>query len=688
MTTGNLYLQVYNPALNKYLEIPKTVGSIEFITSPTGFTSYDTTRSFSGFYFSRPVKINKSIEMMPINIGANNKTGNVIFSINIGAGNNDIFTRSSYINAKAVSAINLGILNGATDSTFSTNLGMGNSLQNAQTSLNLGESNYISGSYKTLNVGFGNSINTGDYSFIFGFGNYITSGYNVVLLGTENSQLTNISDSNILGSSNTTKNVNLLNSFGSSNTFIDLNSSFNLGNHNNYNNSKNITILNNDNTISGSNDEIILGDFNSLIKSSQDIIVGSNNAANLSRHNNIIGSNNSLISGSSNDIYASSNSLLDSDSNYIAGRYNSASGLFSSVVLGKNNSFGQSIINKLYKVELTGITGKSAGQTPFTGFTGYSMLKYVGVPGSGGKNNFIVGNLNETSLNQNSYIFGGNNQVLNNSNSYIFGSNNYLEESSSSFAFGSENSISGVKNYVIGNNNSVRSGDYNSILIGISHEFTGSYKIASINIASVDSNIEVSPSQINLTSPNRPKINGENIIIQSEFDTIADSLKQNGPVFATNKFKDSNYDKLADNIFLSNFTYNSGASSSLTFDATNFGATSSLFLNKFNIFGPTSYTGQGGFNVIYGNHTNSKFSPAWIVVDNSTSGVYYKNDITPFNITPQSGWHATGFRDGDGDLLYTGTSVNFGADLVIGSKQGYMSVSTASFGTMYVPFFY
>ena len=304
----------------------------------------------------------------------------------------------------------------------------------------------------------------------------------------------------------------------------------------------------------------------------------------------------------------------------------------------------------------------------------------------GGTNNFYLGNNNKATFNDSSFVLGSTNTLLDNNSSYVFGGNNYLEGSNTSYIFGDTNSILGDQNYIIGNNNEIRTGDYNSIFIGINYTPTGNNKVATISLATVDSKIEITPSDIRLDSINRPKINGENIIIQSEFDTISDSLKQNGPTFTTNTFQDPYYDKLADKVFLSSFTYDSGASTSLTSYAQEFSSTSSLFLNNFNIFSTTSYTGVSGFNVIFGNHTSSQFYPAWLVVDRSTSGVYYKNDITPFNITPQSGWYATGFKQNG--LLYTGTSNDFGVNLVMGSRSGYMSVSTASFGTMYVPFFY
>jgi hypothetical protein len=811
-TTGNLYLQVYNAPSNKYIEIPSNVGTISFLTTPTGFTSYATTSNFSGFYFSRPVKINKAIEMLPINIGANNTTGNVTYSINIGAGNNDIFTRSSYINAQAVSATNLGILNGSIDSTYSTNLGSYNSFENAQSSLNLGLDNSISGSFKGLNLGFSNSITTGDYNLIFGFNNSINSGLNILLIGTDNTQLAVIENSNILGNFNTAQNVNFLNSFGFSNIFSNLDNSFNLGNSNKYYDSNNITMLNNSNTISGSSSEIILGNSNTLINSSADLIIGSNNITNFTTGNNINGSNNNLINGNSNNIYASQNSISNSNSNYIFGLSNAASGLSNSIVLGLYNSLDQSIINQLYRIELTGITGKAAGQTPFTGITGYRMVKYIGVPGSGGNNNFIAGQFNSTSLNYNSYIIGENNQVLNNANSYIFGTNNYLEENNSSFAFGANNSISGFQNYVIGNNNSVRSGDYNSILIGISHQFTGADKVSSINIASVDSSIEVSPGDIKFNSPNRPKINNEDITIKSDLNeyTKKSEIIQNSGIFDSLKFYDPNYNRLADQVELQTFTYSgkenryfgafsgknsnydtiyfngffreqpisyytgafvvqgnkyywsndlnyniifsntmtsSGSwmlTSSHNFDTffynkstntgvfpmtnwiktgyniaglgglskgtgitiTNFtfdnvidgvfaretlNASQNLVLKSFNIFGTSAYTSNQGMSVIYGNHTNPKFTPTWLVVDNFSSGVYYRNDNYSSTQTPQSGWVVTGFLGYTGQDPYMPTPFlngTYGMKLSMGSRQAVIRSSDPTLGTVYIPIYY
>jgi hypothetical protein len=665
--TGNLYLQAYNVESNKYVEIPSNIGAISFFVAPSGFIN-SRTEGFSGFRFSTPVKVD-ALEMMPINIGVNNITGSGTFQQNIGSFNNSSFDRIDLVNSGYLGAFNLGYFNTATNSINSYNLGTINSAIESNLSLNIGQSNTSSGSFSSYNIGRANILTTGDATYLIGASNNLYSGQNVLVVGTSNT-LNKLINSLLIGNNNSiTTGVNLYN-FGQTNT---------------YENATNIGLFGNSNTLINANLDIIFGSTNYFKNTSSNTLFGNYNLSD-SGSNNIIFGNLNNSRGSQDKIYGNSNSFAaNSSEDSVFGNINNFSGTNNNTLLGNYNTLNQSVIDELYKVALTGITG--AGPTLFTGITGYQMLGgYDGIPGSGGNYNFIVGNNNQTSLNEFSYIFGDSNQVLNNSTSYIFGSNNYLEKSSNSYAFGASNSISGFQNYVIGNSNEVRSGDYNSIFIGINYTPTGDNKTATISLATVDNKIEINPFEIRLDSISRPKINGENIIIQSEFDTIANSLNQNGPTFTTNTFQDSYYDKLADKVFVSQFTYNSGASTSLTSYAQQFSATTTLFLNKFNIFSTTSYTGASGFNVIYGNHTNSQFSPAWLVVDNSTSGVYYKNDITPFDITPQSGWYATGFRDNG--LLYTGTSNNFGINLVMGSRQAYVSVNTASFGTMYVPVFY
>lgn len=814
-TTGNLYLQVYNSESNKYIEIPSTVGAFSFgARNISGFSDYQT-NNFSGFIFSRPVQI-PSIEMMPIGIGINNTTGQQLFNINIGSNNSNTFTITDYItgnNGKGfVGATNLGYQNWALNSLAGLNLGLGNYFDYSDSSINLGLINYISGSDTSLNAGYKNSITSGDTNFIFGTRNALYSGNSVWILGTINN-LNTTENSNILGNYNNIQNTSYNNSLGFSNTFNYVNNSLNLGNENELYNSNFIKILDDANNIYDSNHEIIFGSSNIVSGSKEELILGSNNISNFNTGNSTIGNSNDFEFSSYNNIHGYNISILNSNNNNIFGSLNAASGLSNSTVLGSNNSLNRSIINLLYRVPLTGITGKAAGQTPFTGITGYITLNgYNDLDGNGGNNNFIIGQQNATSLNSNSYIFGNSNQILNNANSYVFGNNNYLEKNINAYTFGENNSISGFKNYVIGNNNSVRSGDYNSILIGISHEFTGDYKIASINIASVNSSIEVNPAEIKLKSQNRPKINSEDIIIASDLQQYAkkSEITPASGIFDSLKFYDTNYDKLADQVELQTFTYSgkenryfaafsgkdanyntvyfngffreqpiigyTGAfvvqgnkyywsndlnyniifsntltssgnwmlTSSHNFDTffynkstntgvfptsnwiktgyniaglgglskgtgitiTNFtfnnviagiftqetlNASEDLQLKSFNIFGTRSYPSTQGISVIYGNHTNPSFGPTWLIVDNFSSGIYYKNDNYSSTQTPQSGWTVTGFLGYTGQDPFMPTPYlngAYGMKLSMGTRQGVIRSYDSTLGTVYIPIYY
>jgi hypothetical protein len=310
---------------------------------------------------------------------------------------------------------------------------------------------------------------------------------------------------------------------------------------------------------------------------------------------------------------------------------------------------------------------------------------YTGIELIGGTSNFFVGNSNKTALNFSSYIAGNSNRLLNNSNTYIVGENNYAEKSKNSYVFGSNNSVSGSKNYVIGNNNTVRDGDYNSILIGVSHQFTGNNKKLSINLGVLENSIEINPSNINLTSVDRPTINNSPIALLSEAN---EALKVNDFISLSGIFQDPNFDHIATEIYLRPFTYSTGTQQVFQFSGAKGYSKADLSLPNFNIFSTNSYliSGKSGskpFYAIYGNHTSPKFNPAWIIVDGLTSGVYQINSGYSPSLTPQSGWQ-----------MYSGSPTGYRAksetsiDLSIGSRTGFLSVNHLSLGTIYLPYFY
>jgi hypothetical protein len=450
----------------------------------------------------------------------------------------------------------------------------------------------------------------------------------------------------------------------------------------------NLLILGDNNIALNSNEQILIGEENSVENSYQNILFGKNISS--FGNNNLSFGKQNLARGSNNSIYGKQNTIDSfSQDNFVVGSNNNLSGTNFNTIIGSSNISNRDLFDSLYLQQLTGITGLGAGQTPFTGVTGYKIGGgYTGIEIVGGNSNFFVGDLNQGTLNISSYIFGKNNSLLNNINANIFGSSNYLERSQNSYILGENNIVSGFENYVIGNNNIVRGGDYNSILIGISHEFTGEFKAASVNIASVDSKIEINPSEIKLYAANKPKFNDQEMVIANDISALQDAIIANKTSFTSSIFQDPNYDKLSAKVFVPSFAYDSGAATAITTAEQNFESTQSLTVDKFNIFAQTSYTGDNGFCIIYGNHRNPKFDPAWMIVDRQTSGVYYKNDKYTQYETPQTGWYPTGFRDGD-NVLYTGTTNNLNTSIVIGPfRTGYLSVKDSSLGTVYLPYFY
>jgi hypothetical protein len=690
--TGNLYLQAYNKSAGKFVEIPENVGTISF-SARTGVqtTNFSRTPNFSGFIFSNSIDV-KNLEMMPINIGTYNRTGDSIYAINLGLFNTNNVTITGFNYSGFVCSNNFGYFNLGSNSTYAFNLGGSNNADSSHQTYNVGASNLVNESLYSFNLGILNSIYTGQHTYVLGYSNTLVEGTNVLILGNENVNIKNINYSNINGSNNSITSGDFIYLIGNENNFSDINNIINIGNQNNLNNSSFITLIGNQNdSITDSNYQLIVGDNNSSISSNLNKTIGDSNSSISGSSNNRTFGNLNFIGGTSNIIHGDSNgTYFDVYNSNICGYSNSLSGTSNSYVMGSNNNLDPQIINLLYQVELTGITG--AGPTLFTGVTGYIMLGgYAGVPGSGGNYNFIFGNNNKTSLNDSVYTFGKNNSILNNNNSYIIGNENYAELSENSYVFGQGNSVSGFKNYVIGNNNTIRSGDYNSILIGISHEFTGEFKVASINIASLDSRIEVNPNEVKISSPSRPKYNDVEITMPQ--DLLGYSKQENAinisGYFQSTIFQDSKYNSLAAQIELQKFSYSGVAEryyvsgrnvqvvdefgpvpdtfyvpeSTKFFTGINPDSSKYIFTND-NYFNKIYWQAYTGTNSILGDYfyesndknlllsqtydtfdNKARAGSKWVIRKNNTDGCYYLNyNNTNINDPlPFTGWFATGF---------------------------------------------
>lgn len=807
--TGNIYLQAFNKASGRFIELPENIAALSFITTSTGDISFSQTANFSGFYFSRPIKINGSLDMAPIDIGANNISGSGLgLAANIGFSNKNIITDSNLATGVYYGNYNFGLLNSFFNSIHSYNFGYFNSSPSSELSFNIGGANFISGSKDCFNFGNDNSSQTGNNLYLIGYRNNTESGQNLILIGNENT-LNNIYNNLVVGKSNIITASSNINLFSNSNIIITGYNINNFGEQNIYVKSTGINTFGSENIITNSQNENVYGQFNEFINSFENITFGNTNIINGGSDLNIFGSLNNL-NGIGNKIYGNNNETNSNDLNsHVYGSFNNLSGTNSTLIIGSYNTANPDVINNLYLIGLTGVTGLGVGQTPFTGITGYRMSNnYLGIAGSGGNFNVLIGYNNSTSLNSNSYIFGENNILLDNDDTYILGKNNYAEQSNESYVFGQENSVSGFKNYVIGNNNIVRSGDYNNILIGVSHAFTGSDKVASVRIASVDSIVEVTPSDIILSSFNRPKYNNQNIIIENDLANLLNPSNglSNSGIFLNNTFKDPTYINLPSVINIDSFSYTgredryiggfSGANGSnlnayrftgffrkrenifytgqhlvfgsffyqannenfdiifsrtlepitgnwlLTpntglgvlffnrstntgvfplnnwirtgaqgfsgynpapsfvyqnqftgrFESENIIGTETLNLPYFNNFGSTAYKSNQGISLIYGNHSSPVFSPTWLIVDNYSSGLYYRNDIYNSSSLPQTGWRITGFQNYSGrnpaspfQTLGNSTGVNI---CLTTNRTGFISSFDPTYGKIYIPFFY
>jgi hypothetical protein len=657
--TGNVYLQVYNKPAGKFIEIPENVGAIAFVTE----TGVSGVFAFSGFSFSDSIRIRDRIENMPINLGLGNITGSRL-GASVGLSNVDYLSVRDLITGGWRGNYSFGNGNFSDNSVNNYSLGLFNYGAYNLRCFTFGAGNTNSGQFISLNLGSSNSLNSGERVSVFGQSNTLDSGLNFTLVGSQN-QMSQIQDYLILGSNNTTLkssnhrilgNTNYLSGNISGADFFDSISSF--GDFNTFKNSNFALNFGNNNTYESSYQNINIGNDNTNFNNQQNVVFGSLN--NSQGTGNYIFGNTNIINGVVNNIYGDNNSTNSNDVNAtIFGNNNYLSGTNNSSIFGSNNTLNQQIINSLYRVELTGITGLGAGQTPFTGFTGYAMLGgYKNIPGSGGNNNFFIGNNNQTSLNNLSYIVGDDNQVLNNSSSYVFGSSNYLEKSNNSYAFGTNNSISGFQNYVFGNNNTVRSGDYNSILIGISHEFTGNYKVASVNIASVDSSIEVSPNEVKINSPTRMKFNNESVTVASDLNNFLNSSNglSNSGSFGSFIINDPNYTSLADQIELQSFAY-SGTEDRYYGGFSGFNAISPNAYNFTGFFRKQPALYYNGLHSIYGNNyyqsNNQNFeilfsrdidpiTGNWIISPKNSLGLLFYNKSTNTGVFPNLNWIRTG----------------------------------------------
>jgi hypothetical protein len=379
----------------------------------------------------------------------------------------------------------------------------------------------------------------------------------------------------------------------------------------------------------------------------------------------------------------------------LIGYYNDIvnTGDFRSTIVGYDNDFSDRVSN----IDVFGDYNSNSGSFSDSFIVGSNNY------GVNSSNSNINGSINIIENSEYVNIFGTNNEVDRSSSNSIFGRYNTLSSGINCSIIGYNNSVSGLQNYVFGNNNIVRSGDYNSILIGISHEFTGDFKVASINIASVDSKIEITPSDIKLNSFNRAKFNDENIAIVSDLNNYLNSSNglSNSGVFTSYVINDPNYTNLSAQIELQAFAY-SGKEDRY------YGGFSGLNTSDPNAYNFTGFFRKQpalyyeGLHSIYGNNyyqaSNQNFeilfsrdiepvTGNWIISPKNSLGVLFYNKSTNTGVFPTSNWIRTGANTITGydpapTFEYSSEFTGFFPTQKINSSSSYTSNYFNNFGTI------
>jgi len=776
--TGKIYTQIYSPTGQRFVELNSgyaiTIGARRA-------TDWSITPNLTGYNFPLPIVVSR-IEAMPIAIGARITSGSGAYSVNIGMFSSTALS-PGYATSGYIGGFNFGASNYSIDGLNVYNYGADNQHNQDEKSFNIGFQNSITGSKNILSEGMYNFVDKSDFLKILGKSNLVQSGRNLYVVGSNNT-LTDLNNTNVVGDLNNIALVNSSEVFGKINIINGMqnNGLSVFGDTNTITYSDLLDIFGSDNLVLSSSGNYIFGNLNSLTNASLALIVGNNNSS-TDINNSIFGLNNS-VAGENSSVYGNGNfSYSNTSDNFIFGSANTVTGATFSTILGSQNTLTRELVN---------VHDTSTSDS-----------------------NLVLGRSNTLSSISSSHILGANNEANFVNNNFIIGNQNISENSSDSYVFGDNNNVSGERNYIIGNNNDITSGNYNSIFIGISSQFTGN-KTSSINIAAANSNIEVNPSQIKLRSSNRPQINDNNIVIESDLNNLVaynDALTNSG-VFFTNSFQDNQYNRLSDKLELSSFVYSGredrysggfiGSGSNYTYNMSGFfrKVDTANYSGLYNVFGnyfyqsndfkfnalfsrhiepltgnwiitktynldsgsndgvfyfnrssnsqlfptgewlPTGYKGltgsaltnpsfvytdsftgkfqqkvldsnssvgtnyftsfaekmyssnEDGISVIYGNlNLNSPLaSPAWMIVDNFSSGIYYINRNYSSTSLPQTGWRITGWAGYSGMInTYVNSAPRLqnatGINIVVGSRQGYIPNSSPS-GRIYIPFYY
>jgi hypothetical protein len=624
--------------------------------TPWSFVLHDT-EVFSGIKTLGDFSIGKSLVQNTLNIG--NK--NVVSTNNFGhiIGHNNILSQGNN------SSYALGERNKIINSNDSFVFGIYNSTSGSPDSISIGNSNTINSSqWNSLALGYSNIIsgksagNVRDV-YMIGWSNSAYQSTGVKIFGDTNTSI-NVDDASILGENNDISNSSDIQVFGNNLDVFDSAKISIVGIDNNVSKSQNSSFVGEENDLVGATGIHGIGENNLFENTSYTYFVGKHNEITNCVEGNILGQDNLNSNSIYTTIVGNSNEINDADYSRFFGDHNKLfGGMRDFTLIGSTNQG----------------TGDSTDHTTFLIGDGNDFTHL--------SRSHIVGNTNEIYNGEYINLFGYSNRINNSVYTTIIGDSNASINSSYSYVFGRQNNISGDKTLIIGNNNLIRTGDYNSVVVGIGYEPTGSPMVAKVVLASVDSSIEIDPSNISIKSNNIPTVNGQQIVLKNELDSFNGALIKNQLLIndISQPFYDSEYNDLPDLIEMQNFAWTSGNRNGV-FAKGIAKATNLLFLQNFNIFGPTSYVNSGqGFNLIYGTDNKGVNSPQWMIVDN-VSGIYNRNSKYDLFKIPQTGWTVTGFG------LSEGTS-NTSVKILMGSRTGLASVfSSIDNKTLYFPYYY
>lgn len=542
------------------------------------------------------------------------KVSRRIFQDNVNLGNNP---RNDFGSNIGINNINFGSLDTA---GFRYNIGDNNQLLESKNSVNLGNYNTINSGLENFNFGLKNESIDSLKTLIFGKANFVSGKKNedINVFGKDN-VLLNHSQSTVIGDENNLSSgvANLI--FGDNNQVASSIYNSVIGERNKIDKTSTSDIYGDDNIVDLSVDFTLLGQANDLSGVNRQFVIGQNNFLNNNYEGVLIGDSNTINSQFDSFILGEVNDVNFGANNFILGRVNYSSGDNQNVILGKYNT----------TIFSTGdvILGKS------------NLSRFS-------KGNYNIGDSNQVIGSVDSFTIGAENTSLENKKANILGNNNFISGSQS--------------NVIIGNGNFIGSGNRNSILLGINSTLTGKDSVNySLNLGVFDTSLNIDSSNINLKSSNRPKINGQNIVIS---DDLAPYLTKNNGVtnsgtFNTFIINDPDYGKISSQIELQSFSYTNSVDSY-------YGSFEGL-LNGLVFYGFTGYfrkrptLAYNGFHSIFGDSyyksTDEKFdilfsrsleplTGNWVLTPSGSLGILFANPSSNTGIFPTESWIVTGTR--------------------------------------------